>query len=147
MPEYTLVIEISNAGNRQVRHSINLNSSFVDFPKDYFEKPETRTKLKSDIETQSARQLSEADLDFFIKEWCHDIQQGLKITTLRRDLPPLQSYSTPKTPNRQGGTGTPSGSKSQSSNTVNNQHQSSEQHPNQEPSQTENWSTTNKPSF
>lgn len=89
MPEYTLIIEIPNAGNRQIRNSVNLTGSFVDFPGDYFRKAENRAKLKTDIETQSARQVSEADLDFFIKEWCRDIHQGLNKTTLRRDLPPV----------------------------------------------------------
>lgn len=89
MPEYTLIIEIPNAGNRQIRNSVNLTGSFVDFPNDYFRKPENRAKLKTDIETQSARQVSEADLNFFIKEWCRDIHQGLNKTTLRRDLPPV----------------------------------------------------------
>lgn len=98
MPEYTLIIEIPNAGNRQIRNSVNLTGSFVDFPGDYFRKAENRAKLKTDIETQSARQVSEADLDFFIKEWCRDIHQGLNKTTLRRDLPPVGIATPTSTP-------------------------------------------------
>jgi hypothetical protein len=98
MPEYTLIIEIPNAGNRQIRNSVNLTGSFVDFPGDYFRKPENRAKLKTDIETQSARQVSEADLDFFIKEWCRDIKQGLNPTTVRRDLPPVGIATPTSTP-------------------------------------------------
>ena len=94
MPEYTLIIEIPNAGNRQIRNSVNLTGSFVDCPGDYFRKPENRTKLKTDIETQSARQVSEADLDFFIKEWCRDIKQGLNPTTVRPRLTPHRNCYT-----------------------------------------------------
>ena len=116
MPEYTLIIEIPNAGNRQIRNSVNLTGSFVDCPGDYFRKPENRTKLKTDIETQSARQVSEADLDFFIKEWCPDIKQGLTPTTVRRDLPPVgiattrTSVSDRDDTRRNGGTSTGSNS-------------------------------------
>jgi|GEM_PF-2090669 len=173
MPEYTLIIEIPNAGNRQIRNSVNLTGYFVDCPKDYFRKPENRTKLKTDIETQSARQVSEADLDFFIQKWCHDIRQGLTPTTVRRDLPPIgiattrtfvsdrdrlrdnkststdsnSDYPPVKTRNPPEVSETSSGDKSQSSVTGNTRDHNGEKNQNQNPPQTETRSTNNQADF
>jgi hypothetical protein len=89
MPKYTLIVQIPNAGNKEFRYTLNLPSGAADAPSDYFRKPENRAKLKADIEAQSARQVTDADLEVFIKEWCVYIRQGLSPTTVSLDLPPL----------------------------------------------------------
>jgi hypothetical protein len=171
MPEYTLIVKIPNAGDKEFRHTFNLPSSFVDFPSDYFRKPENRTKLQNDIENQSGRQVTDADLEVFIKEWCWDIRQGLTPTTVSRDLLPLgtatyfKSYddsrrdkteistgsnthsAIPKEANPVSGSGTSSGAKSKSQNTANTHHHNSEETQNQELPKTEKWSTNNKADF
>ena len=174
MPEYTLIIEIPNAGNRLIRNSVNLTGSFVDCPRDYFRKPENRAKLKTDIETQWARQVSEADLDFFIQKWCDDIRQGLTPTTVRRDLPPIGIATPTSAPSptptsvsdrddtrRNGGNSTGGNSGYPTPKTPNppgrsgtssgGQSQSSDtgntQHKKEEPPKTETWSTNNDADF
>lgn len=163
MPEYTLIIEIPNAGNKEFRNTVNLKGHYVDCPKDYFGDQKNRTKLRDDIERQSARQVSDADLEFFIKEWCRDIKQGLSPTTVSRDLPPLtgtlsssfdnsrrnktESFTgsnsgdpIPKQPKPLGGSGTSSGGQSKSSG-------GNTQQEKKELSKTETWSTNNDADF
>jgi len=150
MSEYTLIVDIPNACNRQIRISVNLTGSSIDYPNDYFRKQENRTKLRNDIENQSQRQVCDSDLNFFIKEWCLDIKQGLSPTTVSRDLPPLgiatftpnnSGYRIAKQPNQQISLGITSDNQSQSSNTSNNR-QKKEEAP-----ETETWSTSNDADF
>jgi len=164
MPEYTLIVQIPNAGNKEFRHTLNLPNRFVDFPSDYFRNPENRDKLQKDIETQSGRQVTDADLEMFIKEWCRDIRQGLSPTTVSRELPPLigtlsspfdnsrrnnpetftgsnSGAHIPKQPKPLGVSGTSAGGQSQSSSTGNTQQEK------EEPPKTETWSTNNDTDF
>ncbi|MFB8796645.1 MAG: hypothetical protein U7126_21040 [Microcoleus sp.] len=116
-------------------------------PGDYFRKPENRAKLKTDIETQSARQVSEADLDFFIKEWCRDIKQGLNPTTVRRDLPPI-GIATPTSTPSPTRTSVPGGYDTRENggnSTGGNSHNPPPKPPN--PPQTETRSTNNQADF
>ena len=46
MAQYTLIIEIPNAGNQQFRYNLNLTRQAEDFPQDYFKKQENRDKLR-----------------------------------------------------------------------------------------------------
>ena len=145
MAQYTLIIEIPNAGNQQFRYNLNLTRQAEDFPQDYFKKQENRDKLRVDIENQSARQISEIDLDFLIKQWCRDIQQGLKTTNLRRDLTTIapSKYPTPKQPIPQKRTNTFSGSKTPNLSKTSTQNQNK----NQEYPHTEKWSICEQADF
>lgn len=86
MPNYTVMIKIPNAGNREISYSVDLTDSYEDHPEDYFRSPENRFQLCQTIQNQSARQLSPEQLTRVIQEWIEEIKQGRRQITIILDL-------------------------------------------------------------
>ncbi|MFN6478275.1 hypothetical protein [Nostoc sp. DedQUE07] len=87
MPEYTLVIKIPFAGNREFLYGTILNGSHESYPEDYFRVKENRQNLSRAIETESSRKISTSQLDRIVSLWILDIKQGYRRTTVALDMP------------------------------------------------------------
>lgn len=100
MSEYTLVVRIPQAGNREINYSINLSGLDENYPDDYFRHEKHRLAISQAIEQQSARKVSPANLKSIISTWILDIKSGLHRTVVTLDLPPdvsspVQTITTP----------------------------------------------------
>jgi hypothetical protein len=98
MPEYTLVVRIPQAGDREINHSINLEGLDEDYPADYFRQPVRREEIARTIETKSARQLSPNHLNAAIDKWIDEIGRGIRRTHVTLELPPSVASSPPVHP-------------------------------------------------
>ncbi|MBD2775232.1 hypothetical protein [Iningainema tapete] len=87
MPQYTLIIKIPNAGNKQISHTINLTETHEAYPEDYFEIQENKTNLHTTLQTKTARQITQTQLKQIIQQWTSDIKQNLRRTTIPINLP------------------------------------------------------------
>jgi hypothetical protein len=87
MSEYTLVIRIPQAGNKEISYSINLNGLHESYPEDYFRQETPRFNISQTIEKQSARKIDAANLSVIIANWISDIKLGRHRTIVTLDLP------------------------------------------------------------
>ncbi len=87
MSQYTLTIILTNAGNKEISHSINLTQTDETYPEDYFYRPDNQTKLQNLIETKTARKVDKIKLNQITNTWLQDIREGLQRTTIRTELP------------------------------------------------------------
>lgn len=87
MPEYTLVVKIPNAGNKEISYSVNLTVAETRYPEDYFAIEDHKSCLRESIQTKTVRQVSDIQLKRIIYEWTEDIKQNLRRTTVTVDLP------------------------------------------------------------
>ena len=114
MSEYTLVIRIPQAGNKEISYSINLNGLHESYPEDYFRQETPRFNISQTIEKQSARKIEAANLSMIIANWISDIKLGRHRTIVTLDLPldsaiglesvvpPIQTIAAPaKQPSKQ----------------------------------------------
>lgn len=88
MPEYTVVIKIPNAGNKEIPYSVQLTGPHEDHPEDYFKVEQNRLQLCQVIQNHSARQISKEQLKRLIDKWIGEIKQSRRRTTITLDLPP-----------------------------------------------------------
>ncbi|RCJ22385.1 hypothetical protein A6S26_21780 [Nostoc sp. ATCC 43529] len=88
MSEYTLVVRITQAGNREINYSIELSGLDENYPDDYFRHEKNRLAISQAIEQQSARKVTSANLKSIISTWILDIKSGLHRTVVTLDLPP-----------------------------------------------------------
>ncbi|MEH1798993.1 MAG: hypothetical protein V7L13_07445 [Nostoc sp.] len=87
MPEYTLVIKIPFAGNREFLYGAILSGSHEIYPEDYFRVKENRQNLTRAIEAESSRKITSSQLDRIVSLWIIDIKQGYRRTTVALDMP------------------------------------------------------------
>lgn len=87
MSQYTLTIIITNAGNKEISHQIQLTETYETYPEDYFIIPNNQTQLQNIIETKTARKVDKIKLQQIINTWLQDIREGLHRTTIRTELP------------------------------------------------------------
>ncbi|MEW6498311.1 MAG: hypothetical protein AB1589_38295 [Cyanobacteriota bacterium] len=107
MPEYTVVVKIPNAGNKEISCSINLIDSYEDYPEDYFRLDTNLSSLRETLQVRAARQVGDAHLKRLIDEWIRDIKEGRRRTIITLDLSsecivslnqtPIQTKSIPTT--------------------------------------------------
>jgi len=88
MTEYTIIVKIPNAGNKEVSYSVNLTGLYEDYPGDYFRSKENRQRLCQDIQKECFRTISDENLDQIVAKWISDIKSGFRRTTIALDLPP-----------------------------------------------------------
>jgi hypothetical protein len=98
MSEYTLVLRIPQAGNKEISYSINLSRLYESYPEDYFRQENHRFLISQTIEQQSARMLTSENLTAIISNWIADIKVGRHRTIVTLDLPldasvPIQPIS------------------------------------------------------
>ncbi|MGB3204172.1 MAG: hypothetical protein WBB28_04225 [Crinalium sp.] len=89
MPEYTLVIIISNAGNKELSYSVNLDGIYEIYPEDYLQLETNQLPLRETLQIQLARELSELQLKLLINQWINEIKEGNRRAIIRLDLPPV----------------------------------------------------------
>ena len=87
MSEYTLVLRIPQAGNKEISHSISLSTLYESYPEDYFRQENHRFLIRQTIEQQSARMLTSENLTAIISNWIADIKVGRHRTIVTLDLP------------------------------------------------------------
>jgi hypothetical protein len=87
MSEYTLVVRIAQAGNKEISYSINLTTLYESYPEDYFRQENHRSLISQTIEQQSARMLTSENLTAIISNWIADIKVGRHRTIVTLDLP------------------------------------------------------------
>jgi hypothetical protein len=87
MSEYTLVLRIPQAGNKEISYSINLSRLYESYPEDYFRQENHRFLISQTIEQQSARMLTSENLTAIISNWIADIKIGRHRTIVTLDLP------------------------------------------------------------
>ncbi len=87
MSEYTLVLRIPQAGNKEISYSINLSRLYESYPEDYFRQENHRFLISQTIEQQSARMLTSENLTAIISNWIADIKVGRHRTIVTLDLP------------------------------------------------------------
>lgn len=87
MSEYTLVIRIPQAGNKEISYSINLSGLHESYPEDYFRQENHRFLISQTIEQQSARKVDIGNLSLIISHWTSDIKVGRHRTIVTLDLP------------------------------------------------------------
>jgi len=87
MSEYTLVVRIAQAGNKEISYSINLSTLYESYPEDYFRQENNRFLISQTIEQQSARMLTSENLTAIISNWVADIKVGRHRTIITLDLP------------------------------------------------------------
>ncbi len=95
MSEYTVVVRIVQAGNREINYSIQLSGLDENYPDDYFRRENHRLAISQAIEQQSAKKVSPANLNSIIDTWILDIKSGLHRTVVTLDLPPDASSNVP----------------------------------------------------
>ncbi|MFN6518036.1 MAG: hypothetical protein RMY29_026605 [Nostoc sp. CreGUA01] len=95
MSEYTVVVRILQAGNKEINYSIHLNGLNENYPDDYFRHENHRLAISQAIEQQSAIKVSPANLNSIIATWILDIKSGLHRTIVTLDLPPDLSSNLP----------------------------------------------------
>lgn len=86
MPEYTLIVKIPNAGNKEISYSVKLTGSYEDYPEDYFLLENSRSNICQALQTQSGRKLESQQLKWLINEWVHNIKEGRRNTNLSLEL-------------------------------------------------------------
>lgn len=86
MSEYTLVVRIPQAGNKEISYSINLTTLYESYPEDYFRQENHRFLISQTIEQQSARMLTSENLTAIISNWIADIKVGRHRTIVTLDL-------------------------------------------------------------
>lgn len=87
MSEYTLVIRIPQAGNKEISYSINLSGLHESYPEDYFRQENHRFHICQTIEQQSARKVDVGNLSLIVSNWISDIKVGRHRTIVTLDLP------------------------------------------------------------
>jgi len=87
MSEYTLVIRIPQAGNKEISYSINLSGLHESYPEDYFRQENHRFHISQTIEQQSARKVDAGNLSLIVSSWISDIKVGRHRTIVTLDLP------------------------------------------------------------
>ena len=86
MSEYTLVVRIPQAGNKEISYSINLTTLYESYPEDYFRQENHRFLISQTIEQQSTRMLTSENLTAIISNWIADIKVGRHRTIVTLDL-------------------------------------------------------------
>ncbi|MGF1480057.1 MAG: hypothetical protein ACFB4I_11280 [Cyanophyceae cyanobacterium] len=87
MATYTLFLQLKDTEERY-SYAFNLSTSQENQPKQIFT-PEIRQKVQQSLQSQSACQISEANLNRLITAWLEDIGEGYRTTTVTLDLPLL----------------------------------------------------------
>lgn len=89
MPQYTFVIIIPNAGNKELSYSVNLDGTYEIYLEDYFQLEINQLPLRETLQTKLARKVSEPQLKLLINQWINEIKEGNRHTIIRLDLPPV----------------------------------------------------------
>ena len=87
MSEYTLIVRIPQAGNKEISYSISLSTLYESYPEDYFRQDNNLSLISQTIEQQSARMLTSENLTAIISNWIADIKVGRHRTIVTLDLP------------------------------------------------------------
>ncbi|MBE9259242.1 MULTISPECIES: hypothetical protein [Aphanizomenonaceae] len=87
MSEYTLIVRILQAGNKEISYSITLSTLYESYPEDYFRQENNRSLISQTIEQQLARMLTSENLTAIISNWIADIKVGRHRTIVTLDLP------------------------------------------------------------
>lgn len=88
MPEYTLLMKIPNAGNKEYSYGVHLTDCYEDYPEDYFRIEQNRSHLCQTLQHQSGRTINNAQLKKLLEDWIGEIKLGRRRTTISLDLPP-----------------------------------------------------------
>ena len=87
MSQYTLIVRIPQAGNKEISYFISLSTLYESYPEDYFRQENNRSLISQTIEQQSARTLTSENLTAIISNWIADIKVGRHRTIVTLDLP------------------------------------------------------------
>jgi hypothetical protein len=91
MSNYTLTVRIPQAGNKEIQYSLDLTGLYESYPEDYFRRSENRDLVRAKLQSDSAREISQSNLDSMIAKWIADIKCGLHNTVFTADLPPTSN--------------------------------------------------------
>lgn len=100
MTQYTIVLTIPNAGNREICYPVNLTGKDAAvYPSDYFRSEENRSHLRQAIENVHYRKISDQDLDLIIRKFLSSIKSGFRgRIPITIDLPPLGTPTSTPSP-------------------------------------------------
>ena len=78
--EYTLILSISNIGNKILSYSIDLTENEEDNPQDFFNKNNKQeyNKFKTALEREITGNVENAKIEFIIGKWCKQISLGYR---------------------------------------------------------------------
>lgn len=87
MPEFKVVLIISNDNNKEVPYSVNLTGVYEDYPEDYFRIDENRIKMQAALQEKAERKVDKFQITPILNKWIGEIKEGRRRTTIRIDLP------------------------------------------------------------
>jgi hypothetical protein len=87
MPEFKVVLIISNDDNKEVPYSLNLTGTYEDYPEDYFRVEANRIKMQAALQEEAERKVDSFHLKPIIDKWIGEIKEGKRRTTIRLNLP------------------------------------------------------------
>lgn len=87
MPEFKVVLKITNHNNQELPYSVNLRGAYEDYPEDYFRVDENRRKMQIALQEQAGCKIDNFQLKLIIDKWIEEIKEGRRRTTVRLDLP------------------------------------------------------------
>jgi hypothetical protein len=97
MTQYTIVLTIPNAGNKEICYSVNHEDNI--YPSDYWGDKENRLQLRQFIENVHYRKISDKDLDLIIRKFLSSIKSGFRgRIPITIDLPPIGIATPTSTP-------------------------------------------------
>ncbi|MCL2932693.1 MAG: hypothetical protein MGG11_10665 [Trichodesmium sp. MAG_R03] len=78
--EYTLILSISNIGNKILSYSIDLTENEEDNPQAFFNKNNKQeyNKFKTALEREVAGNINSVKMEFIIGKWCKQISLGYR---------------------------------------------------------------------
>ena len=87
MPEFKVVLKVTNHNNKEFLYSVNLTGADEDYPEDYFRVDENRRKMQTALQEQAECKIDNFQLKLIIDKWIGEIKEGRRRTTVRLDLP------------------------------------------------------------
>lgn len=87
MPEFKVVLKVTNHNNKELPYSVNLRGAYEDYPEDYFRVDENRRKMQTALQEQAGCKIGNFQLKLIIDKWIGEIKEGRRRTTVRLDLP------------------------------------------------------------
>ncbi|NEQ39743.1 MAG: hypothetical protein F6K40_27240 [Okeania sp. SIO3I5] len=78
--QYTLILSLSNVGNKIWSYSIDLTEKEEDNPQAFFQKNSRQeyNNFKTSLEREVGRNINSAQIDFIISKWCKQISLGYR---------------------------------------------------------------------
>lgn len=87
MPEFKMVLIISNDNNKEVPYTVNLTGIYEDYPEDYFRIDENCIKMQAALQEKAERKVDKFHIKPILNKWISEIKEGKRRTTIRLDLP------------------------------------------------------------